>query len=438
MVGRSMGLLKGLASWSLVAAITLVLLETTSAAAVWWLAREPGNEHLARAIERFHPLFHEPEPVLTHLAPHRRSDDANPFRYDSRTGYSNKPNSVYENAILIGPEGFICNGKCDPLPMDKPANEARIMIFGGSSVAGQGAGDGAHTIAGYLERMANQARLYGERRVRVVNAGVGGFYSAQELARFLFEGLLYQPDAVIFFHGSNDYRAWEHSYLSRDLYGPLIRANYHSYDYQLIQAMERMRSLTGTLSHFVALADDYFPLFHYTVTLAKHVRLFGLKGRGGGTTEAAGTARWENGGIPAEAIRSFSVWTANSVSTFVSNDISAAGAARAQGVTALMALQPVLLYRRKVELAPAEQELFASGRFATPYIDGYYPLARERWAELASANDGQVEFADLSGLFETVPDHIFTDNVHYTPRGNEIIAAGLLERLQAMRAKQAR
>lgn len=420
--------LKTTLSWLLITALSLVMLEVASAGLVWGLAARDGNDHLKAQIANFHPLFRStryqhPE------APHRRRDDKNHFRFDPRAGFAYHPNMPFEEGMLIGPQGFVCNATCDELPRAKPADEYRIFVFGGSSVAGQGAGHGSRTIAAYMEQQLGALAPVPGKRVRVVNAGIGGYYSTQELARLSFEVLSYQPDLVVFFHGNNDYRAWEYAQLNRDLYGPLIRPHLHSYDFELITGFQRMQSLTGSLAHLLNLTNQYFPVLHYTTVLAKHVRLFGLTARAGGKVatlaDSSPTAAGPGGPDLSAAILSTET---NSLATMIANDRSVAGIARANGFKAVLALQPCLLLPLK-PLTPEEQAFLPQ---APTNGVPYYSLARSKYQELARANDDTVAFVDMAGLFETVQEHIFTDFVHYTPRGNELIASALVQHIVPM------
>ena len=46
--------------------------------------------------------------------------------------------------------------------------------------------------------------------VRVVNAGIGGFFSGQELGHLVNTVAQYDPDMVVFLDGYNDYIQWHY------------------------------------------------------------------------------------------------------------------------------------------------------------------------------------------------------------------------------------
>ena len=71
------------------------------------------------------------------------------------------------------------------------------FMIGGSTVMGAGVSN-TQTIPAQLE-FSLHAKGYAN--VRVVNAGIGGFYSMWESQYLLTELLYYQPDLVIVFNG---------------------------------------------------------------------------------------------------------------------------------------------------------------------------------------------------------------------------------------------
>ncbi|NEO27011.1 MAG: SGNH/GDSL hydrolase family protein, partial [Kamptonema sp. SIO4C4] len=122
----------------------------------------------------------------------------------------------------------------DPLPLEKPPQEKRIFLLGGSTAFGQGTNSNAETITTFLENRL-QERLDQQKRspekyrpevlpitaaqreealslppkiqtgqYRVINAGVPGYASGNILAQFALKILPYQPDVVIVLGGYDD------------------------------------------------------------------------------------------------------------------------------------------------------------------------------------------------------------------------------------------
>ena len=98
-------------------------------------------------------------------------------------------------------DGFIPNEKGLSSAVDRDA-EVSIWMVGGSTVAGSGASANNRTISAQLEALL---RKKSGPTVSVVNAGVGGWFSQNELAFITQELLpLHRPDAVIVMNGYND------------------------------------------------------------------------------------------------------------------------------------------------------------------------------------------------------------------------------------------
>jgi hypothetical protein len=76
----------------------------------------------------------------------------------------------------------------------KPAGTFRALVLGDSVVEGAQVGEEA-TMAGRLRQ--ELASVAGGKRVEVVNAGVAGFGTGQQLLYLEREGLAYQPDLIV-------------------------------------------------------------------------------------------------------------------------------------------------------------------------------------------------------------------------------------------------
>ncbi len=87
-----------------------------------------------------------------------------------------------------------------PLALEKPADTRRIFMLGGSVVFYGHTNE--TTIAGYLEAKLNDQ---GGMKTQVVNAGVTGYISDQELVLLTTKVVDFTPDHVIVFDGFNDF-----------------------------------------------------------------------------------------------------------------------------------------------------------------------------------------------------------------------------------------
>lgn len=122
----------------------------------------------------------------------------------------------------------------NPLPLEKPKNEIRVFLVGGSTAFGQGNANNQATLASKLEarlneRVAQQKRSpekyrpqvlpfykpelekaltlplqLKEAKYRVINAAVPGYSSGNEVAQVALQILPYSPDAIVSLNGYTD------------------------------------------------------------------------------------------------------------------------------------------------------------------------------------------------------------------------------------------
>ena len=84
-----------------------------------------------------------------------------------------------------------------------PDQNFRIFIVGGSTVFGSGSTSDETTIPGYLQELFNKS---GQYDIEIINAGIPGSQSTNELNRVENTLQQYQPDAIVIYNGWNDLR----------------------------------------------------------------------------------------------------------------------------------------------------------------------------------------------------------------------------------------
>lgn len=87
-------------------------------------------------------------------------------------------------------------------PVKKPAGTFRIVAVGGSTTYTAKVWDNDKTFTAQLENLLRKE--YGHSNVEVINAGVGGYGSAESLINLEFRVLDLDPDLIIVYHGTND------------------------------------------------------------------------------------------------------------------------------------------------------------------------------------------------------------------------------------------
>ncbi len=99
------------------------------------------------------------------------------------------------------------------IPVKKPANTYRVAVLGDSYTFGWGV-EQDRPFPRVMEEELN--REQGDRRFEVLNFGVPGYATFQEVAEFLEKGPQFEPDAVIVYVISNDFHL---PFFIRDLNG---------------------------------------------------------------------------------------------------------------------------------------------------------------------------------------------------------------------------
>ncbi len=140
-----------------------------------------GEIH-GKALEE--PEIYQPQPRLGHML----KPGSSIVRPDPKT-----PHEIHINALgLRGPETTLA----------KPPGRLRVACVGGSTTFDTGERDDAHTWPRVLEALLRQ-RLPGVD-VEVLNFGVPGYDTADNVDQLVLQVAAMQPDAVLLFQGYND------------------------------------------------------------------------------------------------------------------------------------------------------------------------------------------------------------------------------------------
>jgi lysophospholipase L1-like esterase len=124
------------------------------------------------------------------------------YRYLPEVGWVHRPN---QRAFTVGRKPVHINSlglRGPELSVRKPGSVFRILLLGDSFTFGYGVGDDS-TYGRQLERLFIQEQ--GDCvKVEVLNAGVNGYNTAQELAYLDRSGLAFEPDVVVLGFTPND------------------------------------------------------------------------------------------------------------------------------------------------------------------------------------------------------------------------------------------
>lgn len=134
--------------------------------------------------------------------------DANQFRFvpDDRLPYKLRPGFEFQSSAGLertrhNASGFRANSDFAP----KEDGTIRIICLGGSTTYGASVVDNHATYPSVLEKLLNsEFRVDGWDKVEVLNLGVGGYTSHEDLLNLKVYGMPLDPDVVLIQSGIND------------------------------------------------------------------------------------------------------------------------------------------------------------------------------------------------------------------------------------------
>lgn len=297
------------------------------------------------------------------------------------TVYKNLP-SQRTSAFSINSRGFRAdeNAERDSSP--------KIVVLGGSAAFGQFARTDQETIQYILEQSLKPHR--------VLNAGVVGFLSGQELAYLVTDLVDYHPAIVAAYDGWND--LFDAVYSSGGNDNELgFNSNFFRIEDQLLLNYQTQVSLYKSLGRLLdATSNQSFLLSR----IPGKLRTLLHRGRS----------------INKDRLDA-------AVLTYAANLRKMARFSAACGARFIVIFQPEL--GQKPHLTPGEQKLLDSGIEGTEYREEFPTLYRRFLAKAKQllTTDG-IEWLDIneSPKYLESTDHLFVDVVHTNRLGNELVA----------------
>lgn len=320
------------------------------------------------------------------------------YQFDPFLAYRFVPGSTYES-LAIGPDGFVSNQvPALAVPRTAPPGTFRIIMLGGSTVAGSRAGANAQTIPAQLEELLNAGAPAG-RRYEVINAGVGGYTAYQATAYYLSSLYRYHPALLIFYDGFND-AAYALDWGGYADAGTQACApqNYQRYALQLQQRLP-------------ALTDDR-PRVLNADRLCATTRLM---------------ARLKHRLFPAPPPTPVRPAPEAAAELYLEQVRQRLAYCRGNRLPVLNVLQPILIH--KPNLSAEEQTITYARLLSREALERYYRVARDGFARLP-AGDGN----DATTLWRDDGAWHYRDICHTGGDGNRLIAAylaGLVRSLPA-------
>jgi lysophospholipase L1-like esterase len=285
----------------------------------------------------------------------------------------------------------------------------RIIVVGGSAAFGHGLENDNETFQAIIENLNN--------RYEVINAGVAGYCSGQELTYIVTDLVDYHPDIIIVFNGWNDlFWAWyNHIWHGQQRKKDEIGFNYNSLaliEAQLVDNYQsQVRIFNSFQRFFIAIVDRSLIISAIRGKIAEFKGKFSpfrLAGKGGDPDT-------QNADYFGKILN---VYTKNLIKM---NDFC-----HSQGIRFLVVFQPEP--GAKTNITPKERwllEHWPRSFNVENYEDEFPELYRvfiERSEEIITKNG--VDFININThpKYKNNPDTLFLDFIHTNKKGNEVIA----------------
>ena len=311
------------------------------------------------------------------------------------------------------------------ISMEKPADEFRIFLTGGSTAFGMGAGGEAttamnwysltyrETISHMMEQILNRTELIPGKKIRVYNTAVWGYGYQHLLMRYVTKLRRYNPDMVISLDGANEiplvsrlHEDWD--YFQEGQYSYLLRQIF-SYNQPGLASYLTLwlKNNTYFMSYIWMGKDLFVELNRNTVEEFPEDRVAAAPHNVPQSVEEKSARMDRNVGTVIRMIENYH--------SVLEND----------RVAHIFALQP-WFYSSKKPLHEKEK-IVAGLKGHRDYYgipsDKVYKLFVDR--AVPSATEKGYFLADFAQYFDDVSEWVFTDWCHLTAEANYLIAKEL-------------
>lgn len=345
------------------------------------------------------------------------------FGYEPTPGFATIRNTRLGNAYeYINEQGF---KDFDDLPLEKPQDEYRVFVTGGSVVFGRGPVPPADVVTEFyevtyrwniphiMEELLNAdprvKEKTGGKRIRVINAGVAGYVIQNNLMRYLAKLRLYKPDLVVSLDGANEVHT-----VAR----PLRDWNYFTEGpyYEVVTDVMDMSS--RGLMNYLALWLKRNTYFFTWLAMRR--------GEGPGIL-------MENRGFashPQDPTPEMIAYRDRNISQVADVHALFHKVLETDGVPHVLALQPMFRNSKK-KRTPMEQKIEqVTGMEKIGFYDAAetYDLLMDQIKK--RDRKAGLDTVDLTGIFDDVTGWVFTDWCHMTNGANYIISKKLVNQVK--------
>ena len=348
----------------------------------------------------------------------------------SHYDYDFVPGSCLEYNILKGNNYEYANsaGMREPreVPLEKPADEYRIFLTGGSTAYGMGAiGEAAaamgwysipyiETISHAMEMILNAAAPIQGKRIRVYNAAVWGYAYQHNLMRYIAKLRRFSPDLIVSLDGANELPIvckltsdWD--YFAEGQFHNILKDIY-AYNVPGLSSYLTLWLKNNTyLMAYLWSGKDLFQELHSVIEVQPE--------KSSGSTEDNSKKK--------TSVEEMSRRLDRNIATVVRVVENYHSAMANDGVPHIIALQP-WFYSTKKPLHEKEKLLASLKGYRDYYgvpSDKVYRLLVQRMID--SAQTKGYFLVDFSEYFDDVTEWVFTDWCHLTAGANYLLAKEL-------------
>lgn len=339
---------------------------------------------------------------------------------------------------ITNSQGFTSTGTTDfYYPKEKPKGKFRVIMIGGSTVFGQGALVPSENLPAQLHDAL--LKYYPSDQIEVINAGITGHSSSQELVYLMSELVFYQPDLVVACDGWNDY---DYTNLAiQDLKENWVPMRTLTHDANALN-LESITTVPGAFRRLVSISTKTLLFGMYAVT--EGFASLHLAGR---IWIYLGLNRWLDMEKIATLFHEAPIANRNitkgfydprSVQEYRNNLETMIFVAKLRGFKIALFLQPVMgkISGPKKILSDVEKIHWDRGvndprkdfEVRSAFYSDAIPMFKTLQKKYEPKKEACIE--NLTRAFENTPETVYADNGHLAYLGNKILAEAIVENLR--------
>ena len=324
-------------------------------------------------------------------------------------------------------QGFFSSGELDfNYLIPKPIKTFRIIILGGSTVAGDWSESHKDTLPAklldHLKARASERGLDGFDNIELINAGVGGYDSSQQYLYLLADLWAYQADLIITYDGWNDFQGYNKNYRSPGFGQQPFRSDTHlNNDRRLRRSFTLIGSAEILAQELLVAVTDFARGFTIPYAIGKLVEHATYQ------DPAKDMSRTASDNLQEFMVERAGKYFENIRRTllFAEENNSAYAAF----------LQPLFGVDNKAYVG-WERRYVESNAERISLIKAFYDLSRDFYQRLAREQGQQGRFciSDISGTaLRQVKQRAYSDHGHLLGVGNDAVARSIIDELDRCR-----